>query len=216
MHFEVLVEDASGKSALDIFMPKIVGRGDTYRVIPYRGIGHVPRDLQGSTDPSKRLLLNQLPRLLRGYGRTFRSYPKSYRASVIVVCDLDERCLKEFRQELNDILEACQPSPARFCFAVEEGEAWLLGDLSAVAAAYPRVDATVLRRYRQDGICGTWELLADAVHRGRVTALKRAGWQEIGREKAAWAEQIAPHVDVERNASPSFQYFRRQVRTLAQ
>ena len=217
MHFEVLVEDPSGKSALDIFMPKVIGRGDTYRVISYRGIGHVPRDLKGSTDPKKRLLLNQLPRLLRGYGRTFRSYPEHYRASVIVVCDLDERCLKEFRRELNVILEACQPSPVtRFCFAVEEGEAWLLGDLSAVVAAYPRGDATVLRRYRQDAICGTWELLADAVHHGGATALKGAGWQAIGREKATWAAHIAPYVDVERNASPSFRYFRKQVRTLAQ
>ena len=63
-------------------------------------------------------------------------------------------------------------------------------DVSAVVAAYPRVDATVLRRYRQDAICGTWELLADAVHRGGATAPKRAGWQAIGREKAAWAEQF--------------------------
>jgi len=107
---------------------------------------------------------------------------------------LDERCLRKFRRELNDIMEACQPRPVtRFCFAVEEGEAWLLGDLSAVTAAYPRGDATVLRRYRQDAL-----------------------WQAIGREKAAWAEQIAPYVDVERNLSPSFQYFRKQVRTLAQ
>lgn len=217
MHFEVLVEDRSGKSALDILMRKIVGKDDTYRVISYRGIGHVPHDLQGSTDPSKRLLLNQLPRLLRGYGRTFRNYPEGYRASVIVVCDLDERCLKEFRRELNDILSACEPSPVtRFCIAVEEGEAWLLGDLAAVAAAYPRVDANVLRGYRQDDICGTWELLADAVHRGGAVALRRAGWQGIGREKAAWAEHIAPHVDPDRNASPSFQYFRKQVRALAQ
>lgn len=151
------------------------------------------------------------------YGRTFLSYPEHYRASAIVICDLDERCLRKFRRELTDILDACQPSPVtRFCFAVEEGEAWLLGDLSAVTAAYPRGDATVLRRYRQDALCGTWELLADAVHRGGATALERAGWQAIGREKAAWAEQIAPYVDVERNLSPSFQYFRKQVRTLAQ
>ena len=191
MHFEVLVEDQSGKRALDILLQKIVGSHDTYRVIPYRGIGHVPRNLQTGTDPSKRLLLDQLPRLLRGYGRTFRHYPEDYRASVIVVCDLDERCLKEFRRELLDILTACHPRPeTRFCIAVEECEAWLLGDLSAVVAAYPRGDANVLRRYRNDDICGTWELLADAVYRGGATALTRAGWQAIGREKAAWAEHI--------------------------
>ena len=217
MHFEVLVEDQSGKLALDNFLPKIVGEEDTFRVIPYRGIGHIPRNLQGSTDPSKRLLLDQLPRLLRGYGRTFQNYPADYRAAVIVVCDLDERCLKDFRRELNDVLSVCRPRPeTRFCIAVEEGEAWLLGDMSAVSTAYPRVDRNVLSGYRNDDICGTWELLADALYRGGSTALTRAGWQAIGREKAAWARQIAPHVDVDRNASPSFRYFRTQVRALAQ
>lgn len=77
MHFEVLVEDQSGKRALDILLPKIVGKDDTCRVLSYRGIGHVPRDLAHNTDPSKRLLLNQLPRILRGYGRTFQSYPRT-------------------------------------------------------------------------------------------------------------------------------------------
>ena len=100
--------------------------------------------------------------------------------------------------------------------ASRAGEALLLGDLSAVATAYPRVDMAVLRRYRQDDICGTWELLADAVHRGGAAALKRAGWQAVGREKAAWAERIGRHVDPCRNGSPSFQYFRKQVRVLAQ
>ena len=43
MHFEVLVEDPSGKRALDIVMPRIIGEHDTFRVIAYRGIGHVTR-----------------------------------------------------------------------------------------------------------------------------------------------------------------------------
>ena len=215
MHFEVLVEDPSGKRALDIVMPRIIGEHDTFRVIAYRGIGHVPKNLMSSTDPNRRLLLDQLPRILRGYGQTFLNYPTDYRAAVIVVCDLDERCLKEFRRELIDILEACNPRPqTRFCIAIEEGEAWLLGDYTAVLAAYPSVDANLLRRYRNDDICGTWELLADAVYRGGAEALTRAGWQAVGREKAAWAEHIAPHIDVDRNASPSFQYFREHVRAL--
>ena len=33
MHFEVLVEDPSGKRALDIFMPRIIGEHETFRVI---------------------------------------------------------------------------------------------------------------------------------------------------------------------------------------
>ena len=95
MHFEVLVEYRSGKRALDILFAKIINDPHTFRVIPYRGIGHVPKGLKSGSDASKRLLLDQLPRLLRGYGRTFRGY-QNYPAAVIVVCDLDDRCLKEF------------------------------------------------------------------------------------------------------------------------
>lgn len=125
--------------------------------------------------------------------------------------------MKEFRQDLNDLLLACHPRPpTRFCIAVEEGEAWLLGDLSAVRAAYPRVDTSALRQYRNDEICGTWEVLADALSRDGASALKRAGWQAVGREKLIWAEQIAPLVDLDRNASPSFQYFRKQIRALSE
>ena len=71
MHFEILVEDASGKTALDILIPKIVGDQHTFKVIGYRGIGRIPRNLTSSTDASRRLLLDRLPKLLRGYGRAF-------------------------------------------------------------------------------------------------------------------------------------------------
>ncbi len=36
----------------------------------------------------------------------------------------------------------------------------------------------------------------------------------VGREKAAWAERIAERMDVESNESPSFRYFREQIRAL--
>ena len=39
MHFEILVEDPSGKKALDILIPKIFGAQDTFRVIAYQGVG---------------------------------------------------------------------------------------------------------------------------------------------------------------------------------
>lgn len=213
MHFEILVEDQSGKRALDILMPKIVSDPHTFQVIGYRGIGRLPKNLRSGSDPRKRLLLDQLPRLLRGYGKAFRSR----RAAVIVVCDLDDRCLKVFRQDLHGVLTACNPRPeTRFCIAIEEGEAWLLGDYRAVEAAYPTVDMSVLRSYRNDDICGTWELLADAVCRGGAAGLRRSGWQAVGKEKSEWAERIAPHMDVDRNSSPSFRYFRERIRALAQ
>ena len=54
MHFEILVEDSSGKKALDILIPKIIdmNAGHTFRVHSYKGSGHIPRDLQSVSDPS--------------------------------------------------------------------------------------------------------------------------------------------------------------------
>ena len=160
MHFEILIEDRSGKKALDILMPKILGDQHSFRVIDYRGVGRIPKNLRSSAEADKRILLDQLPRLLRGYGRTFAGYRTNYSAAVIVVCDLDDKCLKAFRRELFAVLDACNPKPeTRFCIAIEEGEAWLLGDIPAVKAAYPKAKEDVLNSYRNDAICGTWERL---------------------------------------------------------
>ena len=217
MHFEVLVEDLSGQKALDILIPKIIGDGDqhTCEVHFYKGIGRIPRNLKSGTEANKRILLDQLPKLLRGYGKTFAGYSPNYLAAVIVVCDLDDKCLKTFRQELFTVLNACHPKPeTRFCIAIEEGEAWLLGDIPAIKAAYPKAKDNVLSRYKNDAICGTWELLADAVSQGGANGLKKKGWVAVGEEKSIWAERIAPHMNVAINASPSFRYFQKKIREL--
>lgn len=213
MHFEVLVEDQSGKHTLDILIPKIIGSEHSFKVHAYRGIGHIPKNLKSSTDASKRILLDQLPRLLRGYGRTFAGYRKDYPAAVIVVCDLDDKCLKAFRQDLFAVLGACNPRPeTRFCIAIEEGEAWLLGDIPAIKTAYPNARDNVLNGYTNDAICGTWELLADAISQGGATGLKNRS--AVGREKSIWAARIAPYMNVEANNSPSFCYFRQKIQEL--
>ena len=215
MHFEILVEDQSGKRMLDILVPKIIGDPHSFKVRAYQGIGHIPRNLTNSTDARNRLLLSQLPRLLRGYGNTFANYSTNYPAAVILVCDLDDKCLKVFREEFFTVLNACNPKPeTRFCIAIEEGEAWLLGDLPAIKLAYPNAKDNILNRYENDSICGTWELLADAVFQGGSNALGGKGGQAVGREKSTWAEHIAPHMNVETNKSPSFCYFRHKIREL--
>jgi hypothetical protein len=215
VHFEVLVEDQSGKKVLDILAPKIVGTGHTIKVISYKGIGRIPKGLKNpSSDASKRILLDQLPKLLNGYGKTYacRDYP----VAVIVVCDLDGRCLKDFRRDLLAVLESCKPKPrAYFCIAIEEGEAWLLGDFCALKKAYPKAKLSILSNYVNDSICGTWERLADAVYSGGSIRLSKQGWQVVGAEKLKWAEAIAPEMDVDNNQSPSFCYFRDKLRELA-
>nr|VFK62083.1 MAG: protein of unknown function (DUF4276) [Candidatus Kentron sp. UNK]VFK70368.1 MAG: protein of unknown function (DUF4276) [Candidatus Kentron sp. UNK] len=213
MRFEILVEDKSGKRMLQILLPKILGGGHEWRIFSYRGVGRIPKGLAGKPDLRKRLLLNDLPMRLRGYGKAFRESREA--AVVIVVCDLDKRDREGFLAELRAVLVGCDPAPeTRFCLAIEEGEAWLLGDPDAIRAAYPKARKKVLESYRNDSICGAWERLADAIHPGGAQALRAEGWQTIGAEKSRWAERIAPHMAPDRNRSPSFAYFRDEVRAL--
>lgn len=216
MHFEILVEDLSGQKALNILVPKILGRDHTYTIHSYKGIGRIPKNLKATSDPSKRILLDQIFRLLQGYGKTFSCYPDGYHAVVIVVCDLDKKCLKVFCEELNSILNKCIKKPETyFCIAIEEGEAWLLGDLPAINAAYPKAKCDILAAYVNDDICGTWERMADALYPGGAEQLSKLGWQAIGAEKTKWATEIPPHMDVNANKSPSFVYFYNKLRSLA-
>lgn len=214
MHFEVLAEDQSGRLALEIILEKILGPNSaehSWRIYSYQGIGHIPKNLHTVPNPNRRLLLEHLPRLLRAYGK---SLPDS--SVVIVVVDLDNRDCMMFKQQLLNFLQACNPPPrVLFRIAIEEGEAWLLGDRRAVKAAYPRAKISVLDNYAQDSICGTWEILADAVHTGGASGLKKLGYPETGKAKCRWAREIAPHMNVENNQSESFQVFRDGVRKLA-
>jgi len=215
VHIEILVEDLSGKKALDILVPRIKGAAHTFRIHPYKGVGRIPKNMRDAVDPAKRILLTNLPKLLKGYGRTFQGYGEDYSAAVILVCDLDDRKKGDFLSELETVLNRCSPKPeTRFCLAIEEGEAWFLGDLSAVKAAYPQADNDILSSYVNDSICGTWETLADAVYPGGAKALRQRGWQTVGAEKFRWAEEISPKMDVEKNSSPSFRFFRDQIRIL--
>ncbi len=209
MHFEILVEDQSGKSALKIIVPKIIGKSHTCKIHAYKGIGRIPKLLRSTGDPRHRILLDQLPRLLAGYGRTFQSYPDDYSAAVFLICDLDNKCLRAFRHELHSILENCIPKPkTRFCIAIEEGEAWFLGDIPAIKSAFPNANRSILESYVNDSICGTWEFLADVLYPGGAASLSSMGWQSVGAEKSRWAENISPHMNLTRNNSPSFNYFR--------
>lgn len=89
-------------------------------------------------------------------------------------------------------------------------EAWLLGDLNAIEAAYPQVRKTYIRSYTQDGICDTWEVLANMIYPGGLTALKKrsgGAYTEIGKIKGEWAARIGSYLNFANNKSPSFQYF---------
>lgn len=157
------------------------------------------------TDPRKRILLDRLPALLQGYGKTYQEVDN---VVIVVVVDLDRKNCVEFKNELLDVLKSCNPKPLTlFRIAIEECEAWLMGDRKAVKCAYPGVNESILDSYSQDSICGTWEKLADAVYPGGSKKIKKLGYPEIGKVKCEWAEKIAPNIDIDNNHSKSFQVF---------
>jgi len=216
MHFEILIEDISGKTALEILIPKIISDEHTFYIHSYKGIGRIPQGLTPSSDPKKRILLDQIPKLIQGYGNTFAGYPPNYSAVLVIVCDLDNRCLSNFRGELFACADKCVTKPKTyFCIAIEEGEAWYLGDIDAIKTAYPKAKDAILNSYVNDSICSTWERLADAIFLGGAQSLSKLGWQAVGKEKTAWATNISPYMNVDINQSPSFCYFREKLRSLS-
>ncbi len=212
MHIEILVEDSSGEKLLTALLPKLLGENGnphTWNMHAYKGIGRIPSNLKANTDPVKRILLDQLPRLLQGYGKT----PGI--DAVVVVLDTDKRNCIDFLSELNTLVRGCHPAPnTLFRLAIEEVEAWYLGDRQALTEAYPRAKLDVLNRYVQDSACDTWELLADAIYPGGSAAIKKAGWPLPGQVKHEWAERIGPLLDPDRNVSPSFGKLRDGLRRL--
>ena len=212
MHIEILVEDSSGEKLLDILLPRLLGtKGNphTWRLHAYKGIGRIPGGLVTKSDPAKRMLLDQLPKLLRGYGNT----PGI--DAVVVVVDSDKRDCATFLAELQAVADACDPGPnTLFRIAIEEIEAWYFGDHEALMEAYPKARREVLEKYVQDSVCDTWELLADAIRPGGSLAIKKAGWPLPGQVKDEWAQKIAPFMEPERNVSPSFGKLRDGLREL--
>ena len=212
MHIELLVEDSSGEKLLEAVLPKLLGeQGNphSWRVHAYKGIGRIPKNLNAGADPAKRILLDQLPRLLQGYGRT----PGI--DAVVVVLDTDKRNCMDFLAELKTLAASCNPAPKTvFRLAIEEVEAWYLGDRLALKQAYPHIKVAVLKNYVQDSICDTWELLADAIYPGGSTVIKKKGWPLPGQVKHEWASKIGPLLKLDENASSSFGKLRDGLRRL--
>lgn len=123
----------------------------------------------------------------------------------MVVIDADKRDCVALLKELNGVAASCNPTPTTlFRLAIEEIEAWYLGDRHALISAYPRARKKNLEGYEQDSRCNTWELMADAVYTGGAAAIKRVGWPLPGQVKHEWARNIGPLMDPSRNISPSF------------
>lgn len=195
MHIEFLVEEASTEAALKNLLPKMLGVDHTFRIHPHQG---------------KRDLLASLPGRLKGYRGWL---PKDWR--IVVLIDEDREDCLELKREIERAAQqaglTCKSAPDRdgsFCvlsrLAIEELEAWFLGDVDALTAAYPRVPAGLAGRARFRN--------PDAVPGGTCEALEQvlqaAGYYAAGLPKVEVARTVSRHMDPERNRSRSFQVFR--------
>ena len=214
MHFEILIEDQSGKELLEILVPKIISlQENSFNITPFKGLGKIPDDLHKEPDPKKRQLLNKLQAILRAYGK----WSMKDDVSVIVVVDCDTRDCHTFKQELMEVLNFCNPKPVVFFrIAIEEIEAWLLGDISALEKAYPKMNKSEYAKYKQDLPVGTWEKLADITLSASLAKyLKKAAYPEVGKQKFEWAHKIGKYMNINNNASQSFNCFRIKLQELA-
>lgn len=211
MYFQFLVEDCSTEILVSHIMTKIqkqyMEKKIFYDIKSFKGIGHLPQ--RGTVMERKTgQLLNDLPQYLRGFDKRMRSMGQ---AALVVVMDNDTREPEKFRKQLEEMAKKNMVSVDYvFCIAVKEMEAWLLGDIQAIEKAYPNVRKNYLREYVQDGICDTWEVLANMVYPGGINKLKKRAanlYMEIGKAKSEWAEKIGKELQLKHNLSPSFQFF---------
>ncbi len=166
---------------------------------------------------SKSQLLKNMPERLQGY----RNMARDMDLGILVLVDRDVGDCVELKKKLERMAEEnrlstkSNPAPDGLFLVVnrvvvEELEAWFLGDVSAIRAAYPRIPETLAKKqgFRDpDGIKGgTWE----AMHR----EMKKAGYCNGHFPKLDVARSIAPHMDPDINNSTSFRIFRRGVEAL--
>ena len=211
MYFQFLTEDKSTEVFVEQIMNKLKAaypeKELSYNIKSFRGIGHLK--MRGNVQQQKTgKLLNDLLPIMRGMGKALLQVEH---AAIIVILDNDKNDKIAFRNELSQMAVSNMVLiDHEFCIAVKEMEAWLLGDIKAIETAYPNARKSAWKEYEQDGICDTWEVLANAVYPGGLTRLRKkaaGAYQQIGLAKCEWARLIGAQMSLTENASPSYRFF---------
>lgn len=199
----MLVEGPSEGALLTRWLPRFLPQ-HSFTIIQHRGKGRLPVQPEARPDVRREGLLDQLPAKLRAYGRALD--PATDR--VLVLVDLDDDSCLDLKRRLFAALDACDPKPVvLFRIAIEETEAFYLGDTEAIRRAFAHAKLRRMRDYVQDSVCGTWELFQKVI-------------DAPIEDKPAWAEKIGLHLGTawrgaHANRSPSFRQLCRGILRLA-
>lgn len=165
-----------------------------------------------STCRSKSRLLQELPIRLRGYRQQIEG-GEDIRIAVLVDRDRDDCVrlkarLEAMARDAGLVTRSNVSGDGRFAvlnrIAVEELEAWFIGDPEALRRAFTSLRGKPFpKSFTTPDSCGTWEQL----HR----FLKRQGIYRGHYPKIEAARTIAQHMEIGRNQSVSFRQFVRGV-----
>jgi hypothetical protein len=192
---EFFVEEESAEAALIELVPKILA------------------DLAESAWDFEIRVFQGKPNLLKNLPNRLKSYRNRSDITIIILIDRDQQDCIALKAQLEDIASTAGLTTRRHPhhdgsyqavtrIAIEELEAWFFGDVGAIHAAYPKVDANLESQtaYRDSDTIkgGTAEKLAEL--------LKTYHPNGLGKVRAA--AEIAKHMNPAANRSKSFQVFR--------
>lgn len=188
MIVHVLVEGPSERALIESWAPRAFP-GHTFRAHPHEGKGSLPR--RGKKNPTGTGVLDLLPATLEAYAATRATEDDA----IVVLVDADDDDCTELVRQLSAMAGRLAPRPQRLVFriAIEETEAFYLGDLHALRAAFPDADMAKATRYAPDSVVGTAELFGEIVDDG-------------GMNKVSWATEMGPRLTTQpgKSRSPSF------------
>ncbi len=175
----VFTEEASAKKVFDIIIPKIISDGVSFRVYPHQGKQDLEKAIKDTVPP-----ISNIPG-----------------SRILITRDQDTGDCKEVKQIIEEKIGLRCNCRYMIRIACKELEAWYLGDLNAIRKAFPRFrpDQYVHKSdFRNvDNITNPDKYLLRIIPEFK----KRSSLPKL-----QVSEAIAPHLDIRKNMSKSFNH----------